>query len=59
MNSKKNIWASLVLLLTAAYCVIVPFLYWLVKKEKPKRKPSAFSGYLFDGHWADFPKRRR
>lgn len=23
--------------LTAAYCVIVPFLYWLVKKEKPKR----------------------
>lgn len=23
--------------LTAAYCVIVPFLYWLIKKEKPKR----------------------
>lgn len=23
--------------LTAAYCVIVPFLYWLVKKEKPKK----------------------
>lgn len=23
--------------LTAAYCVIVPFLYWLVKKEKPQK----------------------
>ena len=23
--------------LTSAYCVIVPFLYWLVKKEKPKK----------------------
>lgn len=23
--------------LTASYCVMVPFLYWLVKKEKPKK----------------------